>query len=504
MTSSDPSPTAGHVPPLADRLFKGSALMIVMRWFVRLLGLANTAVLARLLTPDDFGVIGLAIILVAFVQSITDVGVGLSLIQNPHAERRHYDSAWTIQIGQSTVVSLIIVACAPFSKDYFGDARVVPVLYLIALSMFIQGFMNIGVVDFRKKLQFEKDFLFTALSRFLTLIATVTLAFALRSYWAIAYGAVAGAVLELALSYILSAYRPRLCTTAIKELWSFSQWLLVINILTFLLNRGERFIIGRLVSTKVFGYYGVGYDLAMMPTLEIVMPIVRAVDASVALIKDEIDRLKGAVLNLLSAVMLFALPVSLGFLMVAREFVTIVLGVPWLPTLPFVQAAAIAAIVEMPMMIIKGVLVRTGHIRIVGAIIGVQVALLLASIYPVYDTFGLAAVIYGKAIITGATLVVMMITLGRHIGVGVREYFAILIRPALGAALMVLALHAIGIAMGPGVILSLIVKVVAGAVVYGVVVLALWRLSGRPDGAERFVLDKASGFLAATGLKSRS
>jgi O-antigen/teichoic acid export membrane protein len=190
--------------------------------------------------------------------------------------------------------------------------------------------------------------------------------------------------------------------------------------------------------------------------------------------------------------------------MVAREFVTIVLGEPWLPTLPIVQAAAIAAIVEMPMMIIKGVLVRTGHIRIVGAIIGVQVALLLASIYPVYDTFGLAAVIYGKAIITGATLVVMMITLGRHIGVGVREYFAILIRPALGAALMVLALHAIGIAMGPGVILSLIVKVVAGAVVYGVVVLALWRLSGRPDGAERFVLDKASGLLAATGLKSRS
>ena len=490
MTSSDPSPEAGYVPPLASRLFKGSALMIAMRWVVRLLGLANTAILARLLMPDDFGVVGFAIIMAGLVESVTNVGVSMSLIQNTQAERKHYDSAWTIQIGQAIVVASILFAVAPFANEYFGDDRVSGVVYLTALGGAICGFANIGIVDFRKKLQFNKDFLYTTFTRLGYFIVTAILAFWLRSYWAIAIGYVGGGLIELGLSYVMSSYRPRLSVSAVKELWSFSQWMLALSIISYLIDRGERFIIGRLVNTATFGYYGVGYDLAMMPTLEIVMPIARTVDATIAMIRHEIERLRNAVINLLSVVMLLCVPTSIGFLMVSREFVTIVLGEPWLPALPIVQAAAIASILEMPVVIINGVLIRADHVRTVGILTGIQMLLVLAVIYPAYHAFGLTGVIYAKAVVTALALVAVATTLARHAGIRFADYLGVLVRPTLGTIAMAFAVYGVSGFLGDNVVASLIIKAAVGAIAYATVVSMLWIVSGRPEGAEDFIFGK--------------
>ena len=498
-SASDPTLDPDYVPPLADRLLKGSAVMIAMRWCVRLLGLASTAILARLLMPDDFGVIGLAIILVGFIESLTDVGVVMALIQNTKAERRHYDSAWTLQIGQSTVIAVVVLICAPFSDNFFGDDRVPAVLVFSAAAMFVQGFINIGIADFRKKLMFEKDFVYTAVSRAGRAVITIGFALWLRNYWAIVYGNVAGALFEVAVSYVMSPYRPRLSTKAIRELWSFSQWMLGINIIVFLLDRGERFIVGRAVGTSVFGYYTVGYDLAMMPTSEIVMPVVRAVDASVALIKDDAERLKNATLKLMAAVLLFALPVGLGFLMVARECVTLVLGENWLPALPIVQAAAVAAVVvEIPHMVLFHVLIRAGYIRAVGILMAIQAVVLLGSIYPVYTMFdGLPAVIYAKAIIAAVGVVALMAILSRKTKITAREYASVTIAPGLATTAMMVAVHFAGLAIDWHVVPALCLKVAVGGVVYAALIVIFWLLRGRPDGIESMVWDKATGLLGA-------
>jgi polysaccharide transporter, PST family len=497
MSSTDPTNDEDYVPPLSDRLLKGSAVMIGMRWCVRLLGLISTAILARLLMPEDFGVIGLAIILVGFIESLTDVGVVMALIQNSKAERRHYDSAWTLQIGQSTVIAAIVLICAPFSGEFFGDDRVPAVLVFSAAAMFVQGFLNIGIADFRKKLMFEKDFAYTAISRAGRAVITIGFAFWLRSYWAIAYGNVVGALFEVCVSYLMSPFRPRLSTKAIRELWSFSQWMLGINIIMFLLDRGERFVVGRAVSASMFGYYTVGYDLAMMPTAEIVMPVVRAVDASVALIKDDAVRLRGAILKLLSAVLLFALPAGLGFLMVARECVTLVLGENWLPALPIVEAAAIAAVVvEIPNMVLFHVLIRAGYIRGLGILMAIQMVVLLGAIYPVYELFGgLPAVIYAKAVIAAVAMIAMMIMLSRHTRIRFGEYVSVTIAPVIATAAMMVAVYFAGHAVAWSLVPTLVFKVAVGGMVYGVVILALWFLRGRPDGIEEMAWDKATGLL---------
>ncbi len=493
--STEHSPDDDYVPPLADRLLKGSALMIAMRWVVRLLGLVNTAVLARLLMPEDFGVIGLAIILVGFVESVTDVGTVMALIQNTKAERKHYDSAWTLQMFQSWAVAGIVLLCAPLSASFFHDDRVPSVLYLAALGMVIQGFTNIGIADFRKKLQFEKDFMYTAIARVMRVAVTIALAFALRTYWAIAFGNLIGVILEVGLSYAMSRFRPRFSTEAIRELWSFSQWMLAINAMTFLLTQGERFIVGRVVNAASFGYYTVGYDLAMMPTVEIVMPVIRAVDASVALIKHQAERLRDAVLNLLSAVMMFALPAGLGFLLIAREFVTIALGPNWLPALPIVQAAVIAAVVEIPIVVIQTVLIRAGYIRALGIMMAIQVVVLLSAIYPVYEAYGLPAVIYAKVVVTGAALIVMMVILAKESRLDLGDYFSVTYRPAIAAAAMVGAIHVAAHIVHWNDLAMMILKVAVGGAVYGVVIMALWFVSGRPDGAERIIWERVLGKL---------
>jgi len=252
------------------------------------------------------------------------------------------------------------------------------------------------------------------------------------------------------------------------------------------------------VNASTFGYYTVGYDLATMPTAEIVMPVVRAVDASVALIKDDATRLRGAVLKLLSAVLLFALPAGMGFLMVARECVTLVLGENWLPALPIVQAAAIGAVVtEIPNMLLFHVLIRAGYIRGVGILMAVQAAVLLAAIYPVYSYFdGLPAVIYAKAIIATVAMIAMMVMLSRETKIRFGEYISIAIGPVIATAAMVVAVYFVGHAVDWHVVPLLALKVAVGGAVYGALVLGLWFLRGRPDGIESMAWDKATGLLS--------
>ena len=156
-----------------------------MRWATRALGLVSTIVLARLLAPEDFGVVAMAMVVVGFLEVFTQTGVDLALIRDANATREHYDTAWTFEILQGAGLALALLAAAPFATRYFGDARVLTVMQLLSLRAFIGGFENIGVVAFRRDMNFDREFWFGVFKKLCMVALTIGAAFVFRSYWAL-------------------------------------------------------------------------------------------------------------------------------------------------------------------------------------------------------------------------------------------------------------------------------------------------------------------------------
>ncbi|MHA1568797.1 MAG: oligosaccharide flippase family protein, partial [Alphaproteobacteria bacterium] len=210
----------------------------MMRFGIRVIGLVSTVILARLLVPEDFGLVALATVLAAGLAVFSEFSFDVALIQNQNAQRIDYDTAWTLSIIRNGLIAALLVALADPAAAFFGDSRLEEILYWLALGTFIEGFQNIGIVDFRKNLVFSKDFAFMTSAKLVSFSVTIVLAFFWRDYWALIAGILAGNCARVVLSFILHDFRPVLALKAWRPILSFSKWLLMNNILSFAYNRG--------------------------------------------------------------------------------------------------------------------------------------------------------------------------------------------------------------------------------------------------------------------------
>ena len=250
--------------------------MVGMRWTIRLIGVVNTVILARVLTPQDFGLVAMATVVIGLLDAVTAINVDLPLIRNRNIERLHYDSAWTLQVLAGLVKSGLYLGVAPLLVKYYGDPRVGIVACIIAFRPAIEGFENIGQVDFRRDLQFDKEFRYWVYRRLLTFVLTIGIALWFRNYLALAIAGPISAAVTVFLSYVMSTYRPGFTTHHLREFLTFSKWWMLFSFTGYFGTRGEAFILGAVTSPQVVGAYNVSAELTEHLTSDVVGPIGRS------------------------------------------------------------------------------------------------------------------------------------------------------------------------------------------------------------------------------------
>jgi len=165
-----------------------------MRWTDKFIGFVSTLILARLLAPEDIGIIAMASLVIGFIDVFLDLGVNIALIQNRNAAPAHFNSAWTLRLAQSATAAVLIVLASSAAATYFKDARVESVLHVMALGLIVASFENIGIVTFQKEMKFGLEFRFLFSKRIVGFLVTITAAWFLRDYWALVIGALAGRI----------------------------------------------------------------------------------------------------------------------------------------------------------------------------------------------------------------------------------------------------------------------------------------------------------------------
>lgn len=488
MTSNAPSGTSP--PPLRGQLIRGAAWMVATKWGVRLLGIVSTFILARLLEPEDFGLAAMTMVLVASVNILFEFGVDYAVITSSSADRATLDTGWTLRLLQALGAGATMLALIPFAGLIYDDKRVVPILLVVAIASMVRGSANIGVVLFRRELEFRREFTYELLTKVAAMFATLALALWLRNYWALVIGIVVSYVAEVVFSYVMHPYRPRFSLVAFSSIWSFSKWMLATHIGNHIATRIDRVFVGALGGPQVVGHYSIGGEVANMAGPEITAPVSRALIPGFAKLRDEPARLDQAYLKSLAAAALVGAPCSIGLALVAPEFIPIALGPNWDAAIPVVQILCLYALLRTLVTASAVLNMVSGHIDAVAKIALVRAALTPFAVYAGFRFAGIEGVAWSKVLLVAFNFwaISWLVTNTRDIGLA--RLFDAVWRPIVAAAVMAGAVYMTsGLLMSAadGVVLG--TRIITGAAIYALALFGLWLVCGKPRGIERDVLD---------------
>jgi lipopolysaccharide exporter len=485
------------VTTLLRKMAKGAAWLVSFRLLDRGIGIVSTLILARILVPGDFGLVAMATALLAALELLGAFSFDLALVQNQHAERRHYDTAWTFAVCFGIFNAVVLFSLAMPMAAFYDEPRLEPVVYAIALCTFINGLDNIGIVSFQKELQLHKEFWFSLQRRLIGFAVTITLAFTLRSYWALIGGILATRLAGLGASYLMSSYRPRPTFAAARELFGFSKWLLLNNLLIFLNNRGMDFVIGKVGGARALGLYSLAYEIANLPTTELVWPIQRAVFPGYAKVAHNRAELRRAFIQVIGLVALITIPAGALIGLVAEPMVRVVLGPKWLDAVPLIQVFAVFGIVRSIHGPTGSIYLAIGKPRVVAFLQCLQLlvtAVMMIWLVPQEQVRGAAlSILIGAtaAMLTNYALVL------RELDLRLARLLSVLWRPLTASAAMALIVsmirsHVLEDATSIAIAWRLAVLCIAAGVTYVTVVLGCWMLARRPAGPEQQLSQLAS------------
>ena len=322
---------------------KGVSWMGGLRLISRVIAFGKTAILARLLLPAEFGLFGIASLVLELLEVLTETGVNIVLVQEKKDIDRYINTAWIVSICRGILIGLFIVAATPLITVFFNSPQSAPLLYLMAAVPVIRGFINPSEVKFQKNLKFNKEFWFRFSIFALDTIVAISLAFSLHSPVALIWGLIVGAIAELILSFVFAKPRPRLIfeLPKLKSVVSSGKWMTGAGIFSYLFQHGDDIVVGRLLGTNPLGLYQVAYRISTLPITEVSDTVAKVTFPVYVGISEDVKRLKRAFFRMFLGISAVVIPFGLILLLFARQLTLIILGENWLEAVEVLKVLAI-------------------------------------------------------------------------------------------------------------------------------------------------------------------
>ncbi len=313
-----------------------------------LLTLIRTIVVARFLAPDELGLMGILLFSLAVFESLSQTGFAAALIQQKKGVESYLDTAWIVSLARGIILYGLVFLAAPLVASFFNAPRAILLLKIVGIVFLFEGFKNIGVVIFRKELEFKKEFLFQQIEVFTDIFLTIGLAVILQNVWALAFGYLGGKGIKCLASYFIHPYRPRIAFDGkkAKELFRFGKHLLGSSIIVLLITQGDDAVVGKLLGVTALGFYVMAYKLSNMPATSITHVFSQVAFPIYSKLQDDPQGLRKAYLKALKYIAFVSIPASGGLLVLAPEVVKFFLGERWMEMVPAMRILCIFGIIR--------------------------------------------------------------------------------------------------------------------------------------------------------------
>jgi O-antigen/teichoic acid export membrane protein len=462
---------------LKARVVRSAAWVGASEIIVAIVNFARSVVLARLLTPEAFGLIGLAGIALRVLDTLTRPGIAPALIarQGEFSEAR--DTAFSILAGRGLVLAVAMAAAAPLVARFYESSELQPILQVLALTFLIGGISNVDLILRQRELDFQRLTIFNQAVLLTGTAVTIALAFWLRNVWALVIGQLASSIISTSLSYLYLGGRPRLAWNGrvASELLSYGKYVTGSTVVAFIASELDNVVIGKMLGPEALGYYVLAFTLVHMATSNIAKVASSVLMPAYSKLQKDIPAVRNAYLQALAAVAFAVLPATAGLIIVAEPFTLAAYGEKWLPSVFPIQILAVfgmlRAFTAMSGYLFEGL----GKPSITFRLSILRLLVIAPLIVPMVSTHGLSGAAVAVSAGMFAWLIGACVYLRRLIGVGVMDSVKALWRPLWTTAAMSVAILSLPSTVPLSGVVGLLGQVVAGIGLYSVLNFAYLR-----------------------------
>ena len=415
------------------------------RMTLRALTIVRTVILARILVPEDFGLMAIATMAILLLERLTQSGFEAALVQQSDDIEPYLNTAWTVQIVRALSMAALLAVTAPWIAQFFGAPEATEIIRALSVAVAVNGFTNIAVVAFVKELRFDKHFVLQMGSRGTDVLVSIIAAIMLRNVWALVLGVLSGSIGRVVVSYVISEYRPRFRWVAgqARHLFDFGKWILASQLLNYMAENLDDILVGRLLGIQSLGWYRMAYNFSQAVATEVESVASLVAFPTYAKLQGEAARLRTAYLGSVHLVAFLGFPIAVGTVLVAPDLVFGVLGDKWAPIVRPMQLLSIAGLFRGVSATASPLFRSQGRPNIPPRFSLTNVAMMAVMLYPAIQVFGIEGAA-GVVLVAGAVTSVFALWLAfSTVGAQGRDSLQVLAFPALNSGVMAVGVMAL-------------------------------------------------------------
>jgi lipopolysaccharide exporter len=312
-----------------SNLIKGSSLLIFDSLITKLIGLVSTLILARVLTPEDFGIVAITVVVGIFFETLGTLGMNEYIVCHRRPGRNVLNTAFTLNLMIRTVIASVFFVLANDLANYFDEPRLKEMFQFYCLIIFLSGIENPAHFLLKRKQQYVNIIKVTILAKIVAVGVAVYVAMAYQSYWALLLGTFTDIIIRAIGSYVIYPYRPRLSSHNLKTQWDFSKWLIPQALVGYGRIHLDTFIASAHFGKQYLGAYNTMKYIAIIPNLNIITPITATLLAQLSHIMDNQVHFESRLKSAFVMTCLIALPIAIFVYFNNNEIIFILLGEQW-------------------------------------------------------------------------------------------------------------------------------------------------------------------------------
>ena len=330
----------------SQKAMSGFSWQTVMKILAALIVIAKISILARILTPKDFGIFSLVAITLGLSEAAAQTGINITILQSKKSASYFVDTAWVISIARGFIIAILMILIGFGLSSYFQNPDLIPLIAITSLVPVFKGFINPYIISLRKNFKFFYDSLYNLSLILLEAILAVIFGLLLKSVLAMILSMIGAAILEVIISFVFFAVKPqfRYLKSRAQVIFENAKWMSLSSLMGYLNDNLDDLVIGKLVGTYQLGLYHNAYSLTHRLNYDLARSIHHGTLPVYTKIANDTKRIKKATLKTLGFTSLLLLFTSLPLIFFPHFFVNLILGPKWLEIIPLINWLVLAGV----------------------------------------------------------------------------------------------------------------------------------------------------------------
>jgi O-antigen/teichoic acid export membrane protein len=348
------------VKNLKQSVIKGIAWRSTVDISNLILQIVFTAILARLLTPADFGIVVMALLFIRFVKMMTQIGFGTAIIQSQDITQAQISAIFLIQIGIACFISLFCYLAAPLAANFFNQSKLTELIHILTWVVLINSFAFPQII-LQKKMQFGGSSILEIFSMMVSNIIGITMAFKGYGIWSLVFRQMTQTIIFTIGIWIIAKWIPvKPQFTGLKKLFNFGLYMLGSKIFHYFSQNLAAIIIGKFIGAETLGAFNIAYNLAIVPAQKIQSILTTVLTPTFSQIQNDITNLKNTFFISLFTLGIVFIPLMLGLSAISNNLVLIVYGEQWQQAGVFLSFLAVVGLLKGMEHLLLSIILATG------------------------------------------------------------------------------------------------------------------------------------------------